>query len=36
MKERYETPELEIIIFRNEDVIVTSGDPEGEFDPNNP
>ena len=34
MKERYETPELEIITFKTEDVIVTSN--EGEFDPNNP
>ena len=34
MKERYETPELEIITFKTEDVIVTSN--EGEVDPNNP
>ncbi len=30
MKERYETPELEIITFKTEDVIVTSntGEPD--------
>ena len=34
MKERYETPELEIIIFETEDIIVTSGkeENEGELD----
>ena len=34
MKEIYETPELEIITFKTEDIIVTSGgDPdEGELD----
>ena len=32
MKEIYETPELEIITFKTEDIIVTSGDDEGEPD----
>ena len=28
MKERYETPEMEIVEFETEDIITTSGDPE--------
>lgn len=28
MKERYTSPEVEIIAFENEDVITASGDPE--------
>ena len=32
MKERYETPELEIITFKTEDVIVTSTQDTGEPD----
>lgn len=26
MKERYETPQMEIVEFENEDIITTSGD----------
>lgn len=34
MKERYETPEMEIVDYDNEDVIITSGDnvDDGEED----
>ena len=28
MKERYETPEMEIVEFETEDIITTSGAPE--------
>ena len=31
MKERYETPEMEIVEFETEDIITTSGDPETPF-----
>lgn len=27
MKERYETPQMEIVEFETEDIITTSGDP---------
>ena len=33
MKERYETPEMEIVEFEAEDIITTSGDPETPFVP---
>ena len=33
MKERYETPEMEIVEFETEDIITTSGDPETTFVP---
>lgn len=35
MKERYETPEMEIVEFETEDIITTSGesDPETPFVP---
>ena len=33
MKERYETPEMEIVEFETEDIITTSGDPELPFVP---
>lgn len=33
MKERYETPEMEIVEFETEDIIITSGDPENPFVP---
>ena len=35
MKKNYEIPFLEILIFKNED-IVTSSNGEMEYDPNNP
>ena len=31
MKERYETPEMEIVEFETEDIITTSGEPETPF-----
>ncbi len=33
MKERYETPEMEIVEFETEDIITTSGAPETPFVP---
>lgn len=33
MKERYETPEMEIVEFETEDIITTSGEPETPFVP---
>ena len=33
MKERYETPEMEIIEFETEDIITTSVEPETPFVP---
>lgn len=33
MKERYETPEMEIVEFETEDIITTSVDPETPFAP---
>ena len=35
MKERYETAEMEVIEFENEDVIRTSTLPDDEFPKNN-
>ena len=33
MKERYETPEMEIVEFETEDIFTTSGEPETPFVP---